>query len=244
MRIPRIYTQENLVIGSVLQLDAIASGHIARVLRLKAGDQIKLFNGDNSEYLAEIITADKKSVSIRVHSAEVKNRESSLITRLGLVMSKGDRFDYAIQKATELGVYEITPLTSERCEVSLKGERAEKKRAHWQAIAVAACEQCQRNRIPRINPAMSLANWLAINRTGLNLVLHHRAAMPMQSFEKPESVNLLIGPEGGLSESEIDLAQRHNFQSSLMGPRVLRTETAPIVALTAAQLLWGDFQRS
>jgi len=242
MRVPRIYTGESLSIDAELQLDALASGHISRVLRLKPGNEITLFNGDNSEYLAQIVTADKKTVSIRVKSSEVKNRESNLFTTMGLVMSKGDRFDYAIQKATELGINSITPLTSERCEVSLKGDRAEKKRAHWQAIAIAACEQCQRNRVPVIHPSMSLANWLRQDRAGLNLVLHHRAAQPIQSFEKPETLNLLIGPEGGLSETEIDLAQKHNFQSSLMGPRVLRTETAPIVALTSAQLLWGDFQ--
>lgn len=201
-----------------------------------------LFNGDGCEYQAHISHAGKKNVSVKIALAAEQNRESGLDTHLGIVLSKGDRFEYALQKATELGVTRITPLFSQRSEVQLKGDRLEKKQNQWQAVCISACEQCQRNQIPEVLPAQNLAEWIKLQADGLRLVLHHRAARPMNKFSpENQQLTLLVGPEGGLTEAEIDQAHATGFQSCLIGPRVLRTETAPLAALAVAQQLWGDF---
>jgi 16S rRNA (uracil1498-N3)-methyltransferase len=147
--------------------------------------------------------------------------------------------DWAIQKATELGVTQITPIVSERCEVRLNDERADKRLAHWRQIAISACEQCGRSVLPVIHPPMSLRDWLPVE-ADLKLVLHPVAA-PLTSHARPQTLAFLIGPEGGLSESEVEQAANQGFQPARLGPRVLRTETAPVVALSVAQQLWGDF---
>jgi len=242
MRIPRIYTQATLQLNDLVQLDPQASSHLARVLRMQVGDLCTLFNGDGNEYQGAIAQLEgKKQVAVTINQVNEASRESPLATHLGLVMSRGDRMDYAIQKATELGVHAITPLTSERCELKLKGNRADKKIQHWQQVSISACEQCQRNKVPTIYPATDINEWIKVRNEQLKLVLHHRASKPLQSFAETKEVALLIGPEGGLSEREIDLAETQEFHSVLFGPRVLRTETAPLVALTALQMQWGDF---
>lgn len=149
--------------------------------------------------------------------------------------------EWVVQKATELGVSSVTPLLSERGEVKLRGERADKKQAQWQQIAYSACEQCQRNRPPQINPITPLHQLLAGESSALKLVLHHRSTAALQSYSAPTSVCLLIGPEGGFSDAEIDAAQAAGFQPLTLGPRVLRTETAPLAAIAALQTVWGDF---
>ncbi len=166
--------------------------------------------------------------------------ESPLRTHLGQALSRGERMDWAIQKAVELGVSEITPLFTERCEVKLQGERADKRQAHWQQIAVSACEQCGRSSVPVIHPPMALHDWLSALQVDVRLVLHHRTEQDLQSLPAPESAALLIGPEGGLSAGEIAQAEQAGFHAARFGPRVLRTETAPVVALTMLQHLWGD----
>lgn len=241
MRRPRIYSNQRLAIGDTAALAPQAASHVARVLRLGIDAQLTLFNGDGHEYGCTIVSATKKEVSVRVTEATLINRESPLETHLGLVMSKGDRFEYAIQKATELGVSSITPLTSSRCEVQLSGDRRDKKLDQWRAICIGACEQSQRNVVPELRPIDSIQSWLALPQQGLKLVLHHRAAQPLTHFDKPEALTLLVGPEGGLSDAEIDQALAKGFQACLLGPRVLRTETAPLVALAVAQSLWGDY---
>ena len=148
--------------------------------------------------------------------------------------------DWAIQKATEAGVTEITPLFTERCEVKLNAERQEKRLQHWRKIAISACEQCARNRIPVINPPRTIQDWVQSRQTTLNFVLHHRTERKLSGYEQPESVSLLIGPEGGLSADEIQLAESKQFNALALGPRVLRTETAPIAAISLMQYLWGD----
>ncbi|TVP93679.1 MAG: 16S rRNA (uracil(1498)-N(3))-methyltransferase, partial [Pseudomonadaceae bacterium] len=167
--------------------------------------------------------------------------ESPLQVHLGQAMSRGERMDWAIQKAVELGVNAITPLFTERCEVKLQGERADKRQAHWQQVAISACEQCGRSQVPVVHPPQALADWLAQLDCELKLVLHHRTEQPLASLQKPASLGLLIGPEGGLSSEEIQRTEASGFQAVRLGPRVLRTETAPIVALSLAQQLWGDF---
>ena len=166
--------------------------------------------------------------------------ESPLAIHLGQGLSRGERMDWAIQKATELGVTEITPIMSERCEVRLKDERADKRLAHWRQVAISACEQCGRSRVPVIHPPVLLSDWIKTTEADLKLVLHP-VSEPLASHAKPSRLAFLIGPEGGLTDNEIDLAQAAGYQPARLGPRVLRTETAPVVALAVAQQLWGDF---
>ena len=166
--------------------------------------------------------------------------ESPLAIHLGQGLSRGERMDWAIQKATELGVSEITPIMSERCEVRLKDERAEKRLSHWRQVAISACEQCGRSRVPVIHPPVLLSDWIKTTEADLKLVLHP-VSEPLASHAKPGRLAFLIGPEGGLTDNEIEQAQASGFQPARLGPRVLRTETAPVVALAVAQQLWGDF---
>lgn len=241
MRCPRIYTPQSLTVNATVLLDDDAARHVSRVLRMQSGDALILFNGDGAEYNASIASVDKKSVLVAIESANTIDRESPLAIHLGIAISKGERMDWVIQKATELGVTEITPLQTERVEVRLNNEREEKKLSHWQAIAIAACEQCQRNRMPTIHSPQSLSNWLDSVQSDVKFVLHHRSEVNLASnSERPRSVALLIGPEGGLSESEITLAEKKNFAPLRLGPRVMRTETAPLAALSVLQFLWGD----
>jgi 16S rRNA (uracil1498-N3)-methyltransferase len=166
--------------------------------------------------------------------------ESPLRLHLGQGLSRGERMDWAIQKATELGAARITPIVSERCEVRLKDERADKRTAHWRQIAISACEQCGRSVLPQIDAPVSLAEWLQATEADLKLVLHP-VAEPLASHARPGSLAFLIGPEGGLSDAEVEQARAAGFHAARLGPRVLRTETAPVVALSVAQQLWGDF---
>jgi 16S rRNA (uracil1498-N3)-methyltransferase len=240
MRNPRIFTEQTPMTGATLALDERASHYLARVLRCQAGQAITLFNGDNSEYAATIQTVDKRGVTVAIHEAVTADRESPLQIHLGIAISKGDRMDMVMQKAVELGVSEITPLISERVEVRLQGERADKKLQHWRGIIIGACEQCARNRIPRLNAIASLHDWIGSAKADNKFVLHHRSETSLGAMIKPQSVALLIGPEGGLSEAEIASAERTGFTSLRLGPRVLRTETAPLVAISLLQYAFGD----
>ncbi|MDB6063421.1 MAG: rRNA methyltransferase [Verrucomicrobiaceae bacterium] len=243
MRIPRIYTEQTLALHATIALEADAAHHLSRVLRMPLDAQLILFNGDGCDYSARISSIDKKNVSVTVDHIETAERESSLSIHLGIAVSKGERMDWVIQKATELGVTRITPLISERVEVRLHGEREEKKVSHWRAIAVAACEQCMRNRLPVIDNAQPLSSWLGAVEADIKFVLHHRSSTALADAAlKPARVALLIGPEGGLSDSEIAQAEKQDFQSLRLGPRVLRTETAPLAALSILQFVWGDLR--
>lgn len=242
MRIPNIYTPNPLAADQVVELDPNAANHIAKVLRMKAGDALQLFNGDGFFYPARIIEASKKSVLAQTQDAIESESESSLHTHLGQVISRGDRMDYAIQKATELGVNEITPLFSARCEVKLNKERQQKRQVHWQQVAIHAAEQCGRACIPIIHPPQQVEEWSnGKSESGLALVLHHRAAQNLNALPVPSRVSLLIGPEGGLSAEEIDSTLSKGFLACTFGRRVLRTETAPVTSLSVLQWLWGDF---
>ena len=244
MRIPTIYTETELVEDTETELDAIAAHHIVNVLRMKTGGKLTLFNGNGFFFSATITQHTKKRVSIQVDSAQQATSESPLHTHLGQVMSRGDRMDYAIQKSTEMGVNEITPLTSERCELKLKSDRETKRLAHWQQVAISAAEQCGRAIVPKIHPICSLDEWIKQQGPmGLSLVFHHRDTQNLTQIQTPPShVNLLIGPEGGLTNAEIDKARQANFLACTFGSRVMRTETAPVACLSVLQWLWGDFQ--
>ncbi|MCH8498242.1 MAG: 16S rRNA (uracil(1498)-N(3))-methyltransferase [Marinobacter sp.] len=243
MRIPRIHTPAELKVGASVVLDDNAANHVGRVLRMQPGQTLELFNGDGYNYQACITEASKKQVAVEIESACANTRESPLQIILGQTVSRGDRMDYAIQKSVELGVSTIVPLVSERCEVRLKGDREDKRLRHWQSVAVSAAEQCGRARVPDIAPVMTLADWFEYAaRCELKLVLHHRTRQPLTQLARPGSVALLIGPEGGLTEEEIAAAEQHGFSPAAIGPRVMRTETAPVAALTLCQWLWGDGQ--
>jgi len=209
-------------------------------MRMAPGDAITLFNGQGGEYAATISTAGKKSVTVAVGDYRDTHVESALEIHLGIAISRGDRMDWIIQKATELGVNTVSPLVTERTEVKLKGERAEKKVHHWQKISIAACEQSGRNNIPLISPLKNLADWLNTTQAEYKLVLHHRALAEGGGRKEPKSIALLIGPEGGLSPTEIEHAEAAQYQALRLGPRVLRTETAPLAALAILQAKWGD----
>lgn len=241
MRIPRIYHPESLTDFSELSLSEDAANHVGRVLRMQPGQLLQLFDGSNQVFAATITQVDKKSVRVKLAAGEISDNESPLNLHLGQVMSRGEKMEFTIQKSIELGVNTITPLLSERCGVKLDGERLSKKLQQWQKIAVAACEQCGRNRVPEIREVMSLEQWCAEQDDSLKLNLHPRASHSINTLPLPVTdVRLLIGPEGGLSADEIAMTTGYGFTDILLGPRVLRTETTALTAITALQVRFGD----
>ncbi|WP_323846458.1 16S rRNA (uracil(1498)-N(3))-methyltransferase [Microbulbifer magnicolonia] len=247
MRIPRIFSPEPLAGQNEIELDEGSSRHLVKVLRLAPGRPLVLFDGSGGEYSAELLEAGKRA-RVRLGEFSADNRQSPLALTLAIGISRGDRFDWVVQKATELGVAAIQPLFTERCEVKLSGDRLEKKLGHWRQIAASACEQCERNLLPDIAEPLKLAQFLDAHETvreyGAKLVLHHRTQLDLRQLQaergKPDSALLLVGPEGGLSEVEIDAAIGRGFMPLRLGPRVLRTETAPVAALSVLQFQWGD----
>lgn len=240
MKNPRIYSAQPLQAGASIELTESAANHVGRVLRMKPGEPLMLFNGEGGAWQCQIESVTKKTVLVQVGTFQEGDAQSPLRVELGQTLSRGERMDYAIQKATEAGVTDITPLFSERCEVRLNHERQEKRLKHWQQVAISACEQCGRNIVPVIHPPVRLEDWLVSRTTALNFVLHHRTEKKLEGYQRPDSVSLLIGPEGGLTEAEIAQAQASEFHPLALGPRVLRTETAPVVALSLLNYLWGD----
>lgn len=240
MRHPRFYTGQALSSGATLELEPGPSQHIARALRMQVGQAVVLFDGRGGEYPATILALGKKAVAVQCGEHRQHELESCLSIHLGIALSRGDRMDWVVQKSTELGVAAITPLLSDRTGVKLVGERVEKKVRHWQQIAISACEQCGRNRIPDVGTPQTLATWVERTEADLKLVLHHRAGSITAPDEGPDSLALLVGPEGGLSGDEVELAAQRGFTPLRLGRRVLRTETAPLAAIAIAQAYWGD----
>ncbi|MCE9681802.1 16S rRNA (uracil(1498)-N(3))-methyltransferase [Halomonas alkalisoli] len=239
-RAPRIHVAADFTVGGDVVLPEGAARHLARVLRMGEGAPVRLFDGQGREASAVLIESGRKRVVARIEAVEAGIGESPLCVHLGQAISKGDRMDYAIQKAVELGVAAITPLYTEHGDVRLKEEREAKKLAHWQAVAVSACEQCGRATVPPVHPPMALADWLDERDEALRLVLHPATDRALARETVPPSVALLIGPEGGLSSIEVDAAQAADFSLLSLGPRILRTETAPVVALSLLQYRFGD----
>ncbi len=240
MRIPRFYEPTQLAEGQLHSLSDTVVQHVCKVLRMKTGDHIHLFDGNGNEYSCIIEQADKRSASVKVQATRAINRQSPLNIHIGQSISRGERMDYAVQKATEMGMYAMTPLFTERCEVRLNSERQDKRIRHWQQVAISACEQSLRNTLPVINPADKLQDWLGSVEADLKLVLHHHTQTPLNQMATPTSIALLVGPEGGLTDEEISMAVDAGFQPVTLGPRVMRTETAPVAALSILQYLWGD----
>ncbi|HRG50167.1 MAG: 16S rRNA (uracil(1498)-N(3))-methyltransferase [Cellvibrionales bacterium] len=243
MRITRLYVQQPLVAGSELSLPADAAHHIGVVLRAQVGQPVVLFDGCGTEAHAVITECTRKQVCVQINSAETVNRESPLAIHLAIGVSRGERMEFVLQKSTELGAASITPLLCERSEVRLADERWQKKMAQWQKIMIGACEQSGRTTLPILHSPTDLSHCLANDNSAQRFVLHHRSDNSLSAQqEKPRSVLLVIGPEGGLSEKEIAAAQAAGCSALTLGPRVLRTETAPLAAISVLQARWGDFQ--
>ena len=229
---PRFYTEADLAVDLNVELTETVFHHWVKVLRAQVGEKATLFNGQGGEYDVTLVEVSKKSASVSVDTFNPDDRTPAFTALLGQVMSKGDRMDYAIQKATELGVSKIQLLTSERCEMRLKYDRDQKKIDHWQGIAIAACEQCGMNKVPEVLAPLSLQDWLASELPTTKLVLAPNKDQVDVLADATPDIALLIGPEGGLSVAEIQLSNNTGFINWCIGNRVLRTETAPIVALS------------
>ncbi|HUW50678.1 MAG TPA: 16S rRNA (uracil(1498)-N(3))-methyltransferase [Sulfuricella sp.] len=243
MAAPRFYCPGILARSSTVELPEPAAHHAARVLRLKEGDAVTVFNGQGGEGAARITAIGKHSTSVEIVAWHTVERESPLQVNLAQAISAGEKMDYTLQKAVELGIGQIQPLASERSVVRLSGERADKRVAHWQGVVIAACEQSGRNHVPEVAPIRPLLDWLPQGGAGsLRLMLAPGAECGLHDLARPGGeVTLLIGPEGGLSPTEADAAKRIGFTPVRLGARVLRTETAALAALAAMQVLWGDF---
>jgi 16S rRNA (uracil1498-N3)-methyltransferase len=246
MSTPRFYCPTIPQARHNVSLPANAAAHAVRVLRLQPGDTVVLFNGDGLDYTCKLAAIRKNEVTAEVLSTHVVARESSLNIKLAQAISTGDRMDFTVQKAVELGISAIQPIPSQRSVVKLTGDRADKRREHWQNVAISACEQSGRAVVPRVAAPLSLPNWLAVLEPhAVRLTLSPGAECSLHDLPLPgrdAAICLLIGPEGGLSAEEIDLATGHNFIPVRLGPRILRTETAALTALSAIQTLWGDFR--
>jgi len=244
MRIPRFYTQQPLAVNQTLVLETSPSHHLLKVLRAQPGDPAILFNGDGLEYQATLEGSEGKLARLAVVDKSAPQRESGLRISLGQGISRGERMDLVIQKAVELGVTEISPLWTRRSQVQLTGQRLGKRLAHWHGILLAASEQSGRVHLPLLHTAAGLDDWLNTPATGLRLVLDPQAGQVLHDIEAQNHVQVLLGPEGGFENAEVQRALDAGFQPVRLGPRILRTETATLATLAALQTLWGDFGNS
>lgn len=244
---PRFYCDAHkLALGAILALPEGAAVHAAKALRMQAGDRLRLFNGDGHDYEAEITLIKKNEVIVKIDGMHPVNNESPLRITLAQGIASGDRMDYTIQKSVEMGVTHIQPIAMQRSVVKLSGDRAEKRVQHWQEIVRSACEQSGRAFVPEVALPLMLEQWLAAllkaQFAGRKLTLSPYAAQRLHDLEAPQApIILLIGPEGGLTEHEVALADSQGFSGVKLGQRVLRTETAALAAIAAMQTLWGDF---
>lgn len=239
----RFYLDQVLAPGARFSLPPGPARHAARALRLGVGDAITLFNGRGGEYAARIERVHKDEVSVSVGPFNDAERESQLRVMLVQGISSGERMDYTLQKAVELGVAAIQPIAARRSVVKLAGERADKRVAHWQGVVASACEQCGRNQVPKVSPPLSLAHWLGQHGgSGRLLFLSPLAKARLADLPAPTGVDCLVaGPEGGFEADEIAALEAAGALAVRLGPRILRTETAALAALASMQTLWGDF---
>jgi 16S rRNA (uracil1498-N3)-methyltransferase len=244
MHIPRFYTEQVLNPGDTLLLRETASHHLLRVLRLQPGEKVILFNGDGHECLAIVKAGEKRRARVCIQTCERPLRESPLHIELGQGIARGDRMDLVLQKSVELGVNSITPLWTRRSRVQLKDSRLDRKLQHWNGVIRSACEQSGRLRLTKLHKPVSLETWCSETpENTLQLILDPLATSGPQQFQPPRNIRLLVGPESGLDENETSLAAQAGFRPVRLGPRILRTETAALAAITAVQLLWGDLGR-
>jgi len=240
MRISRLYLPQALAEGAVLRLDDESAHYLRTVLRLKKGADLTVFNGDGREYSAQVANVGRDEVRLEIGDGRTRDAESPLAAHIGLGISRGERMDLAIQKAVELGVTRITPLFTEHCVVRLDDARRGNRRQHWQKVARSACEQCGRNHVPEVEEPAELRDWI-VRQEGLRLFFDPHGAVGLKDLPPPEGcVSLLSGPEGGFAAAERLLAREAGFIPVRLGPRILRTETAVLAALSSIQALWGD----
>ena len=243
MRVTRLYYPDALACGESVQLDSQASSHLVRVLRSPAGTPLVLFNGDGFNYRAMTLDADPRKTSVLVEDKVPANNESPLKITLLQGLSRQDRMESTIQKSVELGVNRIIPVICQRSNTRLNADKLNKKQQHWQRVAISACQQCGRAVIPQVLPALPLSELPSL----LEPQAHRYTLLPEaerslgEQPETPVYIEVLIGPEGGLSDEEAGFLCEHNFTAVKFGPRILRTETAGPAVISAMQLLWGDF---
>ena len=237
--IPRIYTASDLAISNTVQLEGASAHHLTNVLRVKLGDCINLFNGDGHHYLSKIIQIKRQQLTVEVLTQSSASRPSQLNIHLIQGIARGEKMDWIIQKAVELGVETITPLLSERTQVRSRSLTPNKLN-HWQKVLISATEQCGRNRLATLHPPQ-LINQIKPS-DGLCLALHpgEQNQWPMLTSSNINRLTLAIGPESGFSDTDLQVLKDRGFQMTRMGPRILRSETAPLTAITIAQSLWGD----
>ena len=246
---PRFYCNEQITVNQPFELPDNVRHHAVRVLRLKQGDSIILFNGRGGEFFSEIIAINKNTSTIKILQHNPRECESPLKIELAQAICANEKMDWVIQKAVEMGVNHIQPVSTTRSVIKLSGERATKRLRHWQQIAIAACEQCGRNRLPEVLPPLSLPHWLGEikNRepsTHTNLLLLPTAENKLSGLSKKSSdcsYTLLIGPEGGFTPEEEHAALHAHFEPIQIGKRILRTESAALATIAAMQTLWGDY---
>ena len=243
MRLTRLHLESPLAVGARVILPETAAGHLLRVLRAQVGDACVLFNGDGHDYDARVIAAGKRDAEVEITAARAIVNESPLRIVLMQALARGEKMDWILQKATELGVAAIVPVASERSEVRLEGERAGKRSAHWRSVVVSACEQSGRATVPAIAAPGLLSDAMAGLPMGARrLLLDPLAAHGMRTLDVPaDGLVLAIGPEGGWSARDLATLRENGFEGLRLGPRVLRTETAGIAAIAALQARYGDF---
>jgi len=242
MRISRLYLSCPLQQGQSIELDEDSGHYLKTVLRLKKDDGLLVFNGDGFEYTGVLTEVSRKAVRLTVGLRQQRSVESALAILLGLGIARGDKMDWSVQKAVELGVTTITPVVTERCVVQLNEDKKNQRSQHWQKIVQHASEQCGRTVLPQLQPIESLASWLC-RQQGLRLFLDPYAKSALADLSPDgQNVTLLTGPEGGFADHERDLAKASGFVPVRLGGRILRTETATLAALSAVQTLWGDFR--
>ena len=236
MRTTRLYQDQTLACGKLLQVNARGYHHLVNVLRIKKGADVILFNGDGHQYLATVTDLGQQQLSLHIKTQQTPIIEATRHCHLGQCLAKGQKMDWIIQKAVELGVHEITPIISERCEMKLTADKWPRRHEHWHNIIIHATEQSGRTRLATLHPPCSLANWLKSNGT-VTLMFTPSATQPLcQANHLPSSLSITVGPEGGFSETENQLAQDYGCQSYHLGPRILRTETCALAALTMLTL--------
>jgi 16S rRNA (uracil1498-N3)-methyltransferase len=245
VRKTRLYTPQALKLGQQLELEAEPAHHLLTVLKGRVGHSLELFNGDGCNYRGLLKHVERARAWVDIAEQSEHEAEPALVLTLVQAVCRGEKMDWVVQKAVELGVSQIEPIFSERTEVHLSDERSDKRLKHWRAIAVAACEQSGRTRVPEVSAPVEFKAWLSARilerARATSLMLEPKASHRLREMPQSQHVQILVGPEGGFSERELDLAREHGVSAVRMGPRVLRTETAGIAALAALQSLHGDF---
>ncbi len=243
MRKTRVYVETNLTAGQAVTISDDSFHHLSHVVKHREGDWIHAFDGNGGYFESIIISKNKRSITIKPDVFVKDNRESDLRLTLAQGISRGQKMDFTIQKAVELGIYIFVPVMTERSNVKLDNERSEKRLKHWQKIIINACEQCGRNVLPTILEPVTLDEWVAVDTNAMKYVLDPLATMSISGVaQQGTEISLICGPEGGLTENEIELSEKSGYSPVSLGPRVLRTETAAISALAIFQSKWGDIR--